>query len=80
MAAQKNYKRIEILVNGIYRGEVRYPHCPLFRLDLNDMTRFLYEKRPSLKYEKEVEIWIDGEQAFIYNKKRASLRNKKIAV
>lgn len=69
-ARSKDFIRIEILVNGIYRGEVHYPHYPLFRLDINDMTRFLYEKRPSLKYEKEVEIWIDGEQAFIYNKKR----------
>lgn len=66
MAAQKNYIRIEILANGKYRGEVHYPHSPLFKLDIDDMVRFIYEKRPTIKYEKEFEVWLNGkEHAFI---------------
>lgn len=70
-ARSKDFIRIEILANGAYRGEVRYPHCPLFKLDVDDMVKFIYEKRPTLKYEDKVDLWLDGkEHAIIQNNKK----------
>ena len=36
-----------------------YTFNPLFRLDLNDVARFVNEKRPTLKYRKDVVLMLD---------------------
>ena len=53
--------KIEILANGWYRGKMTYypPHLPLTLRDLDDIMDFVFRKRPTLKYEKDVHIFID---------------------
>lgn len=73
MSARKDYIKIELLAGGVFRGELKYPHSPLFKLDIEDMVRFIYEKRPTLKYEKEVEVWLNGrQQCFITPKRKVA--------
>lgn len=36
-----------------------YTFNPLFKLDLNDVARFVNEKRPTLKYRKDVVLMLD---------------------
>jgi len=38
---------------------MEYPYNPLFKVELEDILRYVYEKRPLLKYEKDVKIFID---------------------
>lgn len=38
---------------------LRMPYCPLFKVKLEDVMNFALQKRPTLKHQKNVEIWID---------------------
>ena len=47
----KGYKVIyfDIMLHGKFVCQIAYKYCPIFRLDINDLMREVYERRPSLK-------------------------------
>lgn len=45
----EKYLYFDIMERGRFVYQFRYSYCPLFKLDLEDVERKLYEKRPSLK-------------------------------
>ena len=49
---------VDVMKDGRFLFTMPYRHCPLFKLDLNDVYAKVYEKRPSLKGQK-IEIYID---------------------
>ena len=52
---------IDIMTEGgrrFYRT-VRYEYNPLFKIDLEDIKRFVHSRCPTLKYEKDVVLMID---------------------
>ena len=53
--------RIEILADGRYRGRMFYypPHLPGSTLDVDELWSFVLKKLPTLRYEKNVQIFID---------------------
>lgn len=53
----KGYKVIyfDIMLNGMFVFQLAYKHCPIFKLDINDVLREIYERRPSLRA-KHIEI------------------------
>lgn len=53
--------RIEILADGRYRGRMFYypPHLPGSTLDVDEVWSFVLKKLPTLRYEKNVQIFID---------------------
>ena len=52
---------IDVMILGVakFYCTLAYQYNPLFKLSLADIGRFVYEKRPTLKYRKDVMIIID---------------------
>lgn len=50
----KGYKVIyfDIMLNGTFVFQLAYKHCPIFKLDINDVLNKIYERRPSLRTKK----------------------------
>ena len=55
----KQYVQFDVMADGYYQCTLRYPHCPLFRLDPKELLDYAYRKRPTLKYRKNIQIYID---------------------
>lgn len=53
---------IDVMVQGgrKFYCSLIYTYNPLFKLDLDDVARFVNEKRPTLKYQKGVVLMIDS--------------------
>lgn len=50
---------------------MEYPYNPMYKVELEDILRYVYEKRPLLKYEKDVKIFVDKAE----NKVQKVIRN-----
>lgn len=44
-----NTFKFDIMLNGRFVCTLRYKHCALFPIDLEDLKEFILSKRPSLK-------------------------------
>lgn len=42
------YIHIDIMVNGRYLCTMRKPHCPAFRLSIQELRDYIEKQRPSL--------------------------------
>ena len=53
---------VDVMVQGgvKFYCTLAYPFNPLFKLDFEDVAKFVYEKRPTLKYRQDVVILIDN--------------------
>lgn len=53
---------IDVMVQGgrKFYCSLIYTYNPLFKLDLDDVARFVNEKRPTLKNQKDVVLMIDS--------------------
>lgn len=53
----KGYKVIhfDIMLNGMFVFQLAYRHCPIFKLDIDDVRQEIYKRRPSLQ-NKRIEI------------------------
>ena len=51
--------KFDVMNNGRFVCTLRMPYCPLFKLRLEDVMKYALQKRPTLRYERNVEIWID---------------------
>ncbi len=40
-----------------------YTYNPLFKIDIDDVARYVNEKRPTLKYEKDIVLIIDDKRS-----------------
>lgn len=60
---------IDVMVQGglKFYCSLIYTYNPLFKLDLDDVARFVNKKRPTLKYQKDVVLMIDSKA---YDKRR----------
>ena len=56
---KKLYIDVMILGGAKFYCSLIYTYNPLFKLDLDDVSRFVLEKRPSVKYQKDVVLMID---------------------
>lgn len=39
----------DVMLNGRFVCTLKYEYCPLFPIDINDLTKFVLKKRPTLK-------------------------------
>lgn len=39
----------DVMLNGMFVFQLVYKYCPLFKLDLEDVLRKVYERKPSLE-------------------------------
>lgn len=39
----------DIMLNGRFVCTLKYEYCPLFPIDIDDLTKFVLDKRPTLK-------------------------------
>lgn len=56
---------IDVMVQGgaKFYCSLIYMYNPLFKIDLDDVARFVNEKRPTLKYQKDVVLVFDNKQS-----------------
>lgn len=56
---------IDVMVQGgaKFYCSLIYMYNPLFKIDLDDVVRFVNEKRPTLKYQKDVVLVFDNKQS-----------------
>lgn len=55
---RKDYIVFDVMADGRFICTLKYPHCSLFKVDMDDMMAFAMKKRPTLKYERNIELWI----------------------
>lgn len=46
----------DVMYKGRFICQIEYKHCPLFKLDLEEVMEIVYDHRPSLEGKKGVEI------------------------
>ena len=46
---EKKMLTLDIMLNGMFVCQMKMPHCPLFPLDEKEVSKFVTDKRPSLK-------------------------------
>ena len=53
----KGYKTMyfDVMLNGTFMFQLAYKYCPIFKIDLNDVLREVFERRPSLR-NKRIEV------------------------
>ena len=53
---------IDVMVMGgmKFYCQLTYRYNPLFKINVDDVARFVMEKRPTLKYQKGVVLFMDG--------------------
>ena len=39
----------DVMLNGRFACTLKYKYCPLFPIDSEDLTKFVLQKRPTLK-------------------------------
>ncbi len=39
----------DVMLNGRFVCTLQYEYCPLFPIDVEDLTKFILKKRPTLK-------------------------------
>lgn len=59
---KKLYIDVMILGGAKFYCSLIYTYNPLFKINLDDVERFVNEKRPTLKYEKDVVLVLDDKR------------------
>ena len=56
---------IDVMVQGgaKFYCSLIYTYNPLFKIDMEDIAKFVNEKRPTLKYQKDVVLMIDDKRS-----------------
>lgn len=56
-----NILHIDVMVQGgkKFYCTIPYPYNPIFKFDFEDLAKFVYEKRPTLKYRNDVVLVCD---------------------
>lgn len=51
---EKGYKVIylDIMIRGLFVCQLPYKYCPLFRIEIEELEKFVLEKRPTLRNKK----------------------------
>ena len=51
---EKGYKVIylDIMIRGLFVCQLTYKYCPLFRIEIEELEKFVLEKRPTLRNKK----------------------------
>ena len=50
---------VMVMGGGKFYRQLKYSYNPLFKIDLADVERFILEKCPTLKYQKDVVLVMD---------------------
>lgn len=59
MGRAGHYIQFDVMAGGRFVCTLRYPFCPLFKVRMEELMDYALQKRPTLKYQKNVELWID---------------------
>lgn len=46
----------DVMYKGRFICQVEYKHCPLFKIDVDELMEAVYERRPSLTGKKGIEL------------------------
>lgn len=60
----KEYINFDVMMKGRFVCTMRFPHCRLFKFDMKELLKFVFTKRPSLKYEKKIELYMEDGSVF----------------
>ncbi len=55
--------KIDVMANNgrTFYHTIEYPHCELYRIDVEDVIKYVIQKLPTVKYRKDVILVMDND-------------------
>ena len=63
MEGLSRFVHLDIFVGGRFLTTLHMKHCPVFRLEMEEVVRFVEQRRPSLRRKEYHVIWNEQESA-----------------
>lgn len=74
----EHYIEWDVMKGGRFVRTLRMPYNPLFKIRPEDIEKFVFEKLPTLKYAKDVELWEVEHKTFKKHHYGVYRENKKV--